>query len=238
MKQPTALIIGGGKGIGRALSETLTTAGHNVVATTRAIQNPTLPDQRIDLLTLNPLDENMLLEMMNCYDWSRLSIVLYCVGTLEDNVTKPEKSLRDVTSERLLHSFRVNSIGFALLVKSLRSKIKKTHNLKIAALSAKVGSIGDNKLGGWYGYRASKAALNMLVRNTAIEFKRNGYKVWVYSVHPGTTQTDLSSSYLKKTKLKVHSPVESASNILAVLGDLNEDDSGDFYNWDGSKLPF
>ena len=78
----------------------------------------------------------------------------------------------------------------------------------------------------------------MLVRNSAIEFKRNNYKVGVYAIHPGTTQTDLSSSYLKKTKLKVHTPSESASNILAVLRNLDEDDSGGFFNWDGSKLPF
>ena len=134
--------------------------------------------------------------------------------------------------------FKVNAVGFPLLAKHLKGKLEKDGSTKIIAISAKVGSIDDNELGGWYGYRASKTALNMFVRNTAIELKRNNYDSSVYAINSGTTATDLSSGYLKNTKLKVHTTQETAANVLSVVNGLSHEDSGNFYSWDGTRLPF
>ena len=188
--------------------------------------------------TLNCLNEDELSEVTETFKTDSLAYVFYCVGTLTDDVTKPEKSLRDIDMNRLTHSFQVNAVGFAILSKHLEKVLKKDSPTKIVAISAKVGSIGDNELGGWYGYRASKAALNMFVRNTAIEFGRNNYQTSVYAIHPGTTITDLSDGYLKNTKLKVHTAEETAENIYNVVESLDAEQSGEFFSWDGSKLPF
>jgi NAD(P)-dependent dehydrogenase (short-subunit alcohol dehydrogenase family) len=233
----SALIIGGGKGIGLALANNLAEKGYEVTTTSRHDYDLT-QHPKVNKVQLDPLNEEQIGNFIKDTDLGNLDIVIYCVGTLQDDHTKPEKSLRDIDVERLLHSFKVNAVGFPLLAKHLKGKLKKDGGTKIIAISAKVGSIDDNELGGWYGYRASKTALNMFVRNTAIELKRNNYDSSVYAIHPGTTATDLSSGYLKNTKLKVHTTEQTAENILNVVSGLTHDDTGYFYSWDGTRLPF
>jgi NAD(P)-dependent dehydrogenase (short-subunit alcohol dehydrogenase family) len=107
-----------------------------------------------------------------------------------------------------------------------------------ATISAKVGSISDNRLGGWYAYRASKAALNMFIKNIAIEFARNKKKIILLSLHPGTTKTELSEPFTKNTKYQLHTPIETAKNLLSVIENKTLDDSGKFFSWDGEELPW
>ncbi|MGB7084044.1 MAG: SDR family NAD(P)-dependent oxidoreductase, partial [Phormidesmis sp.] len=126
---------------------------------------------------------------------SALHIVINCVGLLHDNQQQPEKALRQLNADHLLNYFQVNSIGPVLLAKHLMPLLKHKSPSLFATISAKVGSIGDNRLGGWYGYRASKAALNMFLKTAAIEYRRRSPHTILVMLHPGTTDTQLSKPF-------------------------------------------
>jgi len=169
----------------------------------------------------------------------QLHLVVYCVGVLHEENLAPEKSLRQINAENLIYSFQVNSIGAVLLAKHLMPLFKKTEKSVFASISAKVGSIGDNRLGGWYGYRASKAALNMFLKTTAIEYSRRCPKTIVVALHPGTTDTRLSQPFQKNVPEGKLFPVSKTVDLLSqVISKLEQKDSGEFFSWDGSKLPW
>lgn len=169
----------------------------------------------------------------------QLDLAIYCVGVLHDRHLSPEKSLRQIEPEKLLYSFQVNSIGAVLLAKHLMPLFKKSGRSVFASISAKVGSIGDNRLGGWYGYRASKSALNMFLKTTAIEYSRRCPKTIVVALHPGTTDTRLSQPFQKNVPPEKLFPVEHTVNLLSkVIASLTIEDSGEFFSWDGTRLPW
>ncbi len=169
----------------------------------------------------------------------QLHLVIYCVGVLHGENLAPEKSLKQIDPEKLIYSFQVNSIGAVLLAKHLMPLFRKTEYSIFASISAKVGSIGDNRLGGWYGYRASKAALNMFLKTTAIEYSRRCPKTIVVALHPGTTDTRLSQPFQKNVPPGKLFPVEKTVNLLSqVIDSLQQKDSGEFFSWDGSPLPW
>jgi NAD(P)-dependent dehydrogenase (short-subunit alcohol dehydrogenase family) len=169
----------------------------------------------------------------------RLQWVINCVGVLHDQELQPEKSLRQIDADRLLRYFQINSIGSVLLAKHLLPLLKHPDRSIFASISAKVGSIGDNQLGGWYGYRASKAALNMLMRTVAIEYGRSSPKTIVVTLHPGTTDTDLSKPFQRNVPPEKLFPVDrTVTQLLTVLQSLTLQDSGQFFSWDGSRLPW
>jgi len=133
----------------------------------------------------------------------------------------------------------VNSIGAVLLAKHLMPLLRHKEGSIFASISAKVGSIGDNRLGGWYGYRASKAALNMFLKTISIEYSRRCPKTIVVALHPGTTDTRLSQPFQKNVPPGKLFPVEKTVNLLLdVLASLKLADSGEFFSWDGSRLPW
>jgi NAD(P)-dependent dehydrogenase (short-subunit alcohol dehydrogenase family) len=169
----------------------------------------------------------------------QLHLAIYCVGVLHDQKLTPEKSLRQVNPENLIYSFQVNSIGAVLLAKHLMPLFNKTEPSVFASISAKVGSISDNRLGGWYGYRASKAALNMFLKTTAIEYSRRCPKTIVVALHPGTTDTQLSQPFQKNVPTEKLFPVEHTVKLLSqVISNLSLQDSGQFFSWDGTRLPW
>lgn len=169
----------------------------------------------------------------------RLHLVVYCVGFLHTDRIQPEKSLQQLESEQLLRYFQVNSIGAALLAKHLVPLLKHPDRSVYASISAKVGSIGDNQLGGWYGYRASKAALNMFMKTVAIEYSRKSPKTLIALLHPGTTDTELSKPFQRGVPPeKLFSVDRTAAQLLRVIANLQPDDSGQFFSWDGSHLPW
>jgi NAD(P)-dependent dehydrogenase (short-subunit alcohol dehydrogenase family) len=168
-----------------------------------------------------------------------LHLAVNCIGILQEGELKPEKSLKQLNSEHLLRYFQVNSIGTALLAKHLLPLFKHDEVSIFAAISAKVGSIGDNRLGGWYGYRASKAALNMFVKNVAIEYGRVVPKAIAVALHPGTTDTQLSRPFQRNVPPeKLFSPERTVRQLLAIVNNLTPDQSGQFFSWDGSPLPW
>jgi NAD(P)-dependent dehydrogenase (short-subunit alcohol dehydrogenase family) len=152
---------------------------------------------------------------------------------------QPEKSLRQIDSEQMLRYFQVNSVSAVLWAKHLQPVLKKSDQAVFANISAKVGSIGDNQLGGWYGYRASKAALNMLMRNVSIEYRRTCPQAIVVVLHPGTTDTNLSQPFQRNVPPeKLFSVERTVNQLLVVIDNLSIQDSGEFFNWDGQKLPW
>ncbi|EAZ90896.1 SDR family NAD(P)-dependent oxidoreductase [Crocosphaera chwakensis] len=170
---------------------------------------------------------------------SELHLVVNCVGILHGNNINPEKSLRHINTENLLTYFQVNSIASVLLAKHLLPFFRHSHNSVFATISAKVGSIEDNYLGGWYGYRASKAALNMFLKTISIEYKRTCPHTIVVALHPGTTDTNLSKPFQKNVPPeKLFSVERTVKQLLTIIDNLTENDTGQFFSWDGSCLPW
>ena len=202
-----------------------------------ALQSP----NRLNLLPMDITDEAQIAAGIDQIKQQvdRLHLVLYCVGILHDDTIQPEKGLQQIQTEPLLRYFQVNSIGAVLLAKHLLPLIKHGDRSVLASISAKVGSIGDNQLGGWYGYRASKAALNMLMRTVAIEYGRKSPKTLVVMLHPGTTDTQLSRPFQRNVPPeKLFSIDRTVVQLLTVIAGLQPDDSGQFFSWDGSRLPW
>ena len=170
---------------------------------------------------------------------NQLHLVINCVGILHEGELKPEKSLKHVNAANLLRYFQVNSIANVLLAKHLLPLLRHGDRSIFASISAKVGSIGDNRLGGWYGYRASKAALNMFARTVAIEYARVSPQTIVVNLHPGTTNTNLSRPFQKNVPpQKLFSVERCVNQLLAVLNSCTTNDSGKFFSWDGTILPW
>lgn len=242
--QPTAaLIVGAGKGIGLEFVRQLLPQVESVYATYRNPQSEllTLADPNLRCLPLDVTEESQIAAVVEAIqaDGKMLHTVINCVGVLHEGTIQPEKSLRQLNAEQLLYSFQVNSIGAVLLAKHVQPLLKHRDRAILATLSAKVGSIGDNQLGGWYGYRASKAALNMLMRTVAIEYKRSCPRAIVVTLHPGTTDTSLSRPFQRNVPPeKLFTADRTVRQLLAVLDQLQESDSGEFFSWDGSRLPW
>jgi NAD(P)-dependent dehydrogenase (short-subunit alcohol dehydrogenase family) len=168
-----------------------------------------------------------------------LNLLVNCVGVLHDSEVQPEKSLRQIDPAKLLHYFQVNSLPSVLLAKHFQPLLKSTPGSVFAAISAKIGSIEDNRLGGWYGYRASKAALNMFLKTIAIEYSRKNPRTIVVALHPGTTNTRLSQPFQRNVPPdRLFSVDRTVSQLLSVIDQLTEADNGAFFSWDGSRLPW
>ena len=169
---------------------------------------------------------------------SPLDIVVVATGVLWSGGTiRPEKSLREVDAEKLSQVFAINAVGPAMVAKHFLPKLRKESKTVFAALSARVGSIGDNRLGGWYSYRASKAALNMLLKTLSIEQTRSLPQSIVIGLHPGTVDTELSRPYSKGTAPeKLFSPATAAGHLVAVLDKVGREDTGGVFAWDGKRI--
>ena len=166
-----------------------------------------------------------------------LRLVIDATGFLHGEGLAPEKSLSQLSAAHLAHAFAINATGPALLMKHCLGLLPRSGKSVFATLSARVGSIGDNRLGGWYSYRASKAALNQLVRTAAIELARSHRSAVCVALHPGTVASALSAPYAK-VGLEVQQPAVAAASLLAVIDRLTPDDSGGFRDWRGAVLPW
>ena len=166
-----------------------------------------------------------------------IHLLICATGALQIDGRSPEKRLADVDPATLARAFAVNAIGPALLIKHLHALLPLKERSLLAVLSARVGSIGDNRLGGWYSYRASKAALNMLLRTAAVEVARQRPLAVLAALHPGTVRSALSAPFVGDAKATP--PDEAARNLLRVLDGLPaEGASGGFHAWDGTAVPW
>ncbi len=159
-------------------------------------------------------------------------------GMLHNEKTSPEKALSSLTADAMAQLFAVNAIGPAIVAKHFLPLLAKGRKSAFAALSARVGSIGDNRLGGWHSYRASKAALNMLIRTMSVELRRRNPDALIVGLHPGTVATPLSAPFQKGVvEGKLFTPDRSARAMITVLDSLSPDDSGGHFAWDGVRIP-
>jgi len=167
-----------------------------------------------------------------------LDIIIVSSGILGSGADlRPEKAMKELEPDALAKLFAVNAVGPALVAKHFLPKLRKSSKTLFAALSARVGSIGDNRLGGWYSYRASKAALNMLLKTLSIEHARQWPESVVAGLHPGTVDTGLSRPYTARTpKEKLFTPGTSARHLLQVIDGLVPEDSGNVFAWDGKRI--
>jgi NAD(P)-dependent dehydrogenase (short-subunit alcohol dehydrogenase family) len=166
-----------------------------------------------------------------------LRLVIDATGMLHEGAQGPEKSWRQLDPAFMARAFAINAIGPALLMKHLLPLLPRQGRAVFATLSARVGSIGDNELGGWYSYRASKAALNQLMRTAAIELRRSRPQAICVALHPGTVASGLSAPFAK-AGLEVQAPEEAALRLLAVLSGLQPADSGGFFDHRGVPVPW
>jgi NAD(P)-dependent dehydrogenase (short-subunit alcohol dehydrogenase family) len=169
-----------------------------------------------------------------------LDLVIVASGILHRGFElQPEKSIRALEAEALCEVFRINAIGPALVAKHFLPRLRTGHKTVFAALSARVGSISDNRLGGWASYRSSKAALNMLLKTLAIEHALRWPDSIVVALHPGTVDTALSKPFSSRVPTeRLFEPSQSAGYLLKVIDDLTPAATGGFFAWDGSKIEY
>lgn len=170
-------------------------------------------------------------------DKGEIRLVIDATGFLHDRIQRPEKTWREIEPGKLARAFALNSIGPALIMKHVLPLLPRSGKSVFATLSAKVGSVGDNQLGGWYSYRASKAALNQLVHTAAIELKRQSPDAICVALHPGTVDTPLSLPFSKEG-LDIQSPETAAELLLTVIDGLGPDHSGGFFDHRGQNIPW
>jgi len=171
----------------------------------------------------------------------RLHLVVNCAGLLHDasGGIAPEKRLAEVTPRSLQQAFAVNAFGPLLVAKHFEPLLAHPDRAVYASISARIGSIADNRLGGWYAYRGSKAAQNMFTRTLAVEWRRSRRNVICVALHPGTTDTDLSRPFQSNVPPgKLFAPERTVRQLLEVIDRLDPEDSGRFLAWDGTEIPW
>ena len=163
----------------------------------------------------------------------KLDIIIVAIGALDN----PEKSIRDLSAEKFLDMFNANTIPTALIAKYFLPCLYRDRITKFASISARVGSIQDNELGGWYSYRASKSALNMILKGLSIEQQRSNHDSIIFGLHPGTVDSKLSRPFQKKNK-EYFSPEFSAKKLVNVIDTKTVDDNGKIFAWDNTIIPY
>ncbi len=232
-KVRNVLILGATGGIGKAIMDNL--LAQNSTLTVYAHSRSLIENSRVICHTSSIINETSLSEFLSSIPSVRFDLVINTVGYLENQLGGPEKSLREINEEKLLEYFRVNAVLTPILAKTVRNHLVG-EGFAFIALSAMVGSIGENEMGGWYGYRASKAALNAFIKNIAIEWGRTNKRSLVLAIHPGTTQTRLSEKFNSRITHKIHTPDEAAANICELIFKTSFNQTGSFLNWDAREI--
>lgn len=216
-----ALVVGASGGIGAAMAARLAGRGAEVTGLSRSADGLDVTQEDSVAAALGRLE-------------GPFDLVFVATGGLSIDGQDPEKTLKALEPARLQAQFALNAIGPALVLKHALPLMPREGWAVFAALSARVGSIGDNRAGGWYGYRAAKAALNQLIRTAAIEVARTHREAVVVALHPGTVATPLTRRYLGRHPSVA--PEQSAENLLQVIDGLTPAQTGGFYDWAGKEI--
>ena len=193
-------------------------------------------------MTIDYLDEQQLAETAQTITQNHppnhaIDGMIVATGILHDDGIQPEKSLRHINADNMHHIFNINTVVPALILKHFTPHLHKTGRSFCAVLSARVGSISDNGLGGWYSYRMSKSALNMMIKTTAIEITRTHPQSIIVGLHPGTVDSPLSQPFQNNIpKKQLFTPDYSAEKMLTVLQNLQPSDTGKIFAWDGNEI--
>lgn len=236
-----AVIIGASGGIGKALTQEL--SGHSQIAHVYALSRspldydaPNISEMRCDFTDASSLNR----AAASLKDsGAEIDIVIIATGLLQGEGIEPEKNMRAMSHENFAKSFMSNTIGPAMAAQALLPLMRRERKAVFTALSARVGSISDNRLGGWYAYRAAKAALNMVIKTLSIEYGRRFPDIIIAGLHPGTVDTELSKPFSRNVPDgKLFTPKFSAQHLISVIDGLEPKDSGGLYAWDGEKIEF
>ena len=230
-----ALVVGAG-GIGRQIAEDLASKENNLEVILCGRKNVFKNFWELDIE-----NENSLKDFKDKLSKSKLNLrlVLNATGRLHSEKLNPEKRLQHINKENLIESFSINAFAPILLAKTIEEFINKELEFNFASISARVGSITDNKTGGWYAYRAAKSAQNQLFKSLSIEWARKYPKAIITLLHPGTVNTNLSKPFHKFVpKDKLFSPQKTSSYLIDILLRQKPTDSGKFIAWDGKEIPW
>jgi len=239
------LLIGASSAIGQALARCYLQQDRVVIWLSRSA--PDFEHDRLSVISApdladgddwdshEPFFENLRAQLKQ----RQVSIIFNCIGWLHQEHLKPEKSLGQSSAALLRRSLRLNLEIPVFYLRGLWPYVTRTQDLRYLQLSAKVGSLNDNRLGGWYSYRSSKAALNQWIRTASIELKRSNQSASVVTLHPGTTDSPLSKPFQRNVaEGQLQTPSQTATRLAAVAQHLTPEHSGLLVNWDGSILPF
>ena len=221
MPSERALVIGASGGIGAALAEALQARGAEVTRLSRRDDGFEVTDAQVVARVMGGID-------------GPFDTILVAIGILAPEGQGPEKSLSAIDPAAMARLFAVNAIGPALILRHLAGLLAPGG--RAGVLSARVGSIGDNAIGGWHGYRASKAALNQIVHGAAIELARHDRDAILVALHPGTVETAFTAAYAGRHRMVPAQ--EAAQNLLQVIEGLDPSQSGGFYDWRGEEVPW
>ena len=217
------LVVGASGGIGSAISAEFARRGCDVTGLSRLGNGLDVTDEASVSAALGALD-------------GPFHRVVVATGALVIDGHEPERAVREITGEGLLDQVRVNALGPILVLKHALRLLPKDEPSVFAALSARVGSIGDNNIGGWHSYRTAKAALNQLIHGAAIEMKRTHKQAVAVCLHPGTVETPFTAKYAARHKTVPAK--EAAGNLLDVIDTLTPAHSGNFYDYAGKEIPW
>lgn len=229
----SAVVIGASGGIGGAFEAALRESG--AFAAVHGFARSRTGAQHLDLRN----EASIAAAAAHVAQGPAPSLVIVATGALHDAARGPEKAIHDLDPDWLAETYAINAIGPAIVAKHFLPLMPRNARCVFAALSARVGSIEDNRLGGWYGYRASKAALNMLVRTLAIEQARRNDRAIVVALHPGTVVTALSRPFKKGVRPdKLFDADRAARQLLQVIDRLDPSASGTLLDYAGNRIPF
>lgn len=240
MKKTTAVIIGAQSAIAQAMAVRWQ-SHYRLVTLSRQAEPPASLRQIADLChEKTDYSETSLLEIAQDHCQGQDVARIFCaVGILHDDTVFPEKKLSQLDAAALQHYFQVNTIIPALVLRAFVPVLDRQQAGVMAFLSAQIGSIGDNRLGGWYGYRASKAALNMLIKTASIEMARTHKHYAVVALHPGTTDSPLSEPFQPRiASERLYTPALTAERLDTVITQLQPEQSGQLLHWNGDVLPW
>ncbi|HAN31435.1 MAG TPA: hypothetical protein DCQ06_07540 [Myxococcales bacterium] len=235
--QVKAVVVGARGGLGQALCQRLIQAGADVLMTSRSSQ--WVAEDPAQRWLLDPCDEGSVRRLAEALTDAPPRIVINATGILHDGTMRPERTWRDLNPEQLQRYFALHASALGMLAKYVIPLMPRKGRTLFANLSARVGSIEDNRLGGWYGYRASKAAGNMILRCVALEARRSHPALVCVALHPGTVDTQLSKPFSARVPThKLFSPPQSAAYLDEVVSKLDAAQTGTFWAWDGEPIPW
>ncbi len=233
-------VIGASGGIGSALAAELSQT-ETVAAVNTFSRDPEMPETGLYFRYAMDLDDEESIADASSAAAANgpIDLVIVATGMLHNGVVQPEKSMSQLDADAMLKVLAVNTVGPALVAKHFLPKMQRNGKSVFAVLSARVGSISDNHLGGWTSYRASKSALNMVIRTLAHEHRHRFPQSIVVGLHPGTVDTALSRPFKKRVpKTQLFTPEQAAQQLLAVINALTPENSGLFFAWDGRPIEF
>ena len=244
-----ALIIGASGDIGISMTQLLLEKGIHVIASVRDhhLNKPEylhiLKSEYKSQLILVSMDISAQESVEKAFSFisghtNKLHLIINCTGLLHNNKgLQPEKRLEDINTDNLVQSFTVNSIGPLLIARYALPLLRHDDRSVLSNISARIGSISDNRAGGWYAYRAAKAAQNMITKTLAIELNRRSPNTICVGLHPGTVNTKLSKPFQRNLKLgQLTTAKQSVNYLYKVITKLEKKDSGKIFAWDGSEI--